>query len=109
VNDLRILRDRQTVAANGRERAARNGLHFGSAALCVVSTRVTTYPTTAATYYACNPELLGGSEAEGAAPTFARDGATVIYALNVGTAIPPEGTKLVIHATGGRWCFRYDG
>src|SRR5262249_21999929 len=109
MNDLRVLRDRQTVATNGLDNSTRDGLHYGSAAMCVATRLVTTYPTTPTQFYACSPALLGGLEAEGNAPTFTADGSTVIYALNLGAAIPPLGAKLVIHATGGRWCFRYDG
>ncbi len=108
MNDLRILRDRLAVAQSSLDRADSNGA-YGSAAMCVITTTVTTYPTTAARFYACNPELLTGSEAEGATPTFTADTATVVYALNLGTAIPPNGTKLVVHAVGGRWSFRFDG
>jgi hypothetical protein len=75
----------------------------------VITTTVTTYPVAASAYYACNPELLTGPETEGAAATFTADTATIMYAFNVGTAIPPNGTKLVIHGAGGRFCFRYDG
>jgi hypothetical protein len=77
--------------------------------MCVITTTVSSYPASAAEFYACNPELLTGSETEGAVPAFTADSATVIYAINLGTAIPPNGTKLVVHAAGGRWCFRYDG
>jgi hypothetical protein len=108
MNDLRILRDRQTTASDLLDRTGGQD-PFGSAAMCVITTTVSSYPASAAEFYACNPELLTGSEAEGATPTFTADTATVVYALNLGTAIPPNGTKLVIHATGGRWCFRYDG
>jgi hypothetical protein len=108
MNDLRILRDRQTAAENALDRSATSA-PFGSAALCAITTTVTTYPTSAATYYACNPELLSGAETEGTAPTFAADTSTIIYAVNLGTAIPPNGTALVIHSVGGRWAFRYDG
>lgn len=107
MNDLRILRDRQTAASIALDR---NGGQdpYASAAMVVITTTVTTYPTSAAEFYACNPELLTGSEAEGATPTFTVDTATIVYALNLGTAIPPNGTYLVIHSVGGRWCFRYD-
>ena len=108
MNDLRILRDRQTAASDLLDRSTGQD-PYGSAAMCVVTTTVTAYPTSAPEFYACNPELLTSSEAEGATPTFTADTATVIYALNLGTAIPPNGTKLVIHAVGGRWAFRYDG
>src|SRR5262245_45344196 len=109
MNDLRILRDRQAAQQCALNRFESTADLYGSAAICVVTATVTTYPTVAARFYACNPELLIGSEAEGASPTFTADSSTVIYALNVGTAIPPNGTKLVIHSVSGRWTFRYDG
>jgi hypothetical protein len=108
MNDLRVLRDRQTAASAALDRSVGTD-PYASAALCVITTTVTTYPTSAAEFYACFPELLTGSETEGAVPTFTPDTATTLYALNVGTAIPPSGTKLVIHGVGGRWVFRYDG
>ena len=109
MNDLRILRDRQAAAENALDRQAAAGDQFGSAAMCAITTTVTTYPTSATAFYACNPELLSGAETEGAAATFTTDTATVVYALNLGTAIPAPSTKIVIHSAGGRWTFRYDG
>jgi hypothetical protein len=109
MNDLRILRDRQTAASTALDRAAMADDTHGSAAMCAITTTVSTYPTSAGLFYACNPELIYGSELEGATPTFVPDTDTVVYALNLGTAIPPNGTLIVIHAVGGRWCFRYDG
>jgi hypothetical protein len=109
MNDLRVLRDRQTVAVDSMDRSTVDGQHFASAAQCVITTQVTTYPSTAGAYYACNPEQLSGPETEGATPTFTADTTAVLMALNVGSAVPPQGTKLVVHAAGGRWVFRYDG
>jgi hypothetical protein len=109
VNDLRVLRDRFAAASSALDRSTSTESSGGNAAMCVVTTTVTTYPTSAGAFYACNPELLTGSEAEGATPTFTADTATIVYALNLGTAIPANGTKLVIHSVGGRWSFRHDG
>jgi hypothetical protein len=109
MNDLRILRDRQTAASAALDGSRADADPYGSAAMCVITTMVLTYPTAASSFFACNPELLNGSESERAEPTFTPDTATVIYAVNLGTVIPPHGTKVVIHAVGGRWCFRYDG
>ena len=108
MNDLRVMRERQLIAAANADRSARRD-PYGSAAMCIITTTVTTYPTVAGAFYACNPELLTGAETEGAAATFTVDTNTVLFAVNVGTAIPPNGTKLVIHGAGGRYCFRYDG
>jgi hypothetical protein len=109
MNDLRILRDRQTAAATAIDRSATAGDAHGSAAMCVITTTISSYPTSTGVFYACNPELLTGSEFEGAAPSFSADTASVVYALNLGTAVPPNGTIVVIHAVGGRWAFRFDG
>jgi hypothetical protein len=109
MNDLRILRDRQTAAETALDRATAADDPHASAAMCAITTTVTTYPTSAAVFYACNPEILGGTEAEGATPSFSADTTTILYAMNLGTAIPPNGTIIVIHAVGGRWAFRFDG
>lgn len=70
----------------------------------------TTYPTTAATEYACHPiSQITGDEAEGASVGFTADSSTTIYALNLGSTVPPSGTKVIAHAVAGRWCFRWDG
>jgi hypothetical protein len=108
MSDLRVMRERQLNASAALDRSAGQD-PYGSAAMCVITTTLVTYPLAAAEFYACNPELLTGTETEGAAATFTADSATVVYAVNVGTAIPPSGTKVVIHAAGGRWVFRYDG
>ena len=42
------------------------------------------------------------------AATIATDGNT-FFALNLGTAIPPQGTPIVATFVGNRWVFRYDG
>ena len=96
--DLARLVDQYPLGADG-----------GSAARLVTTTTVTTYPLSAAEFYATNPTEIDGSEQEGIAATYTVDSDQVIYVLNVGTAIPPSGTRLVAHAVGGRWVARYDG
>jgi len=108
-NSLRVMRDRQAAAEDVLDAVASLESRHGSAAMLAVTTTVSSYPTSATSFYACNPQFLTGDDTEGATPTFESDSATVVYAYNMGSAIPPNGTKIVIHATGGRWCFRYDG
>ena len=81
----------------------------GSAARLVTTTTISSYPTTAAEFYACNPTEIDGSETEGGSASYTADSDQVIYCLNVGTQIPPNGTRVVAHAVGGRFVFRYDG
>src|SRR5262249_42100772 len=52
---------------------------------------------------------IDGGESEGAAATYVPRTGSVAYALNLGTQVPSNGTTVVCHAVGGRWCFRYDG
>jgi hypothetical protein len=81
----------------------------GAAARLVTTTTVGVYPTTAGSFFAGNPTEIDGTETEGGSATYTTDGAQIMYGLNVGTAIPSNGTRLVWHAVGGRWTFRYDG
>jgi hypothetical protein len=108
MSDLRVMRDRHTALADALDRSGDLD-SYASAAMIAITTTVDTYPTTAGAFYAVNPQRITGTVAEGASPTYATDPSTVVYALNVGSQIPPDGTELVIHSVGGRWCFRFDG
>jgi hypothetical protein len=105
---MRIERARHEDLSDQLDRIGPCGAE-GTAALIVQTTTVTTYPTAAGEFYACNPVGIDGSETEGGAATYTADSAQVIYCLNVGTAVPPNGTNVLASAVGGRWCFRYDG
>lgn len=106
--DARIERERQKALSGFLDRVA-PFIAEASPAVLVTTTTVKTYPTTAAAYYASNPTEIDGSEVEGGAATYTTDTTQVIFVLNVGSQIPPVGTRLVAHAVGGRWVFRYDG
>jgi hypothetical protein len=81
----------------------------GSLAQLLTTITVTTYPTAAGAFYAGNPTYVNGTETEGGIAGYSSDSTRVIYAYNLGTKIPPEGTLVVAHGVGGRWVFRYDG
>lgn len=106
--DSRIERERQKALSAVVDRAAPFAAD-GSTALLVTTTTVTSYPATAAAFYASNPTEVDGSEVEGGAASYTVDATQVIYALNVGTQVPPVGTRVIAQAVGGRWVFRYDG
>ena len=108
MSEERILREKLEAS----RAAARRQVPFaeeGSVAILAQTTVVSVYPTTAGAFYACTPLLADGPETEGASASFASSGARTIYALNLGTGVPPVGTKLIAHACGGRWTFRFDG
>ncbi len=108
MSDARIMRERQETAASAIQRLSPSSQN-GSEAM-VARTKVRgTYPAVASAFYACGPLRIDGPETEGAAVTFTEDLSRTIMALNVGSKVPPVGTKLIIHSSGGRWTFRYDG
>ncbi len=106
--ESRIERERQTALAGTLDRVVPFAAD-GSAAILVTTTTVTTYPVTAASFYASNPTEIDGDDIEGGMASYATDTTQIAYVLNVGTQIPPTGTRVVAHAVGGRWVFRYDG
>ncbi|WP_337176949.1 hypothetical protein [Paludisphaera sp.] len=108
MTDARVMRDRQaSVASAARRLDDASGQHSGAA--LVQTKAVGAYPAAASAYYACTPLRIDGPETEGAAVTFTGDPSRIIMALNLGSRIPPVGTRLIIHSSGGRWAFRYDG
>jgi len=107
VNDLRIQRNRATAQDEVLDRLDDAARH-GAAAIVAATTTVTTYPTSAGVFYAANTIEIDGAETEGTAASYTAQSG-IVYILNVGSQIPPLGTRVVAHAVGGRWVFRYDG
>jgi hypothetical protein len=81
----------------------------GSPAQLVTTVEIAAYPTEAGAFYAGNPTYVNGTETEGGIASYSPDSSQVIYAYNLGTQVPPRGTRVVAHAVGGCWVFRYDG
>jgi hypothetical protein len=67
-----------------------------------------TYPTVAARVYACHPVVSDATDTEGESAALTVDTGVTIYAVNVGSAIPADGTVVVAAAVGGRVVFRHD-
>jgi hypothetical protein len=107
MTDTRVMRDRQQTVRETLDRT-RDLAPIATAAILAQTTTVSSYPTTASSFYACVPMDLDGNESEGAPATYVQESSTVFYAWNAGTQIPPAGTAIVCHAVGGRWVFRYD-
>ena len=81
----------------------------GSEAALVQTKAAGSYPTNANAFYACTPLRVDGAEVEGAPVAFVPEPSRTIFAYNLGSKVPPAGTKAVAHSCGGRWTFRYDG
>ncbi len=105
---MRIERLRHQDLADVVDRLDVSGAE-GSLAQLLTTVTINTYPTKAGAFYAGNPTYVNGAETEGGIASYSPDPSQVIYAYNLGTKVPPEGTRAVAHAVGGRWVFRYDG
>lgn len=81
---------------------------MGSTSLVVVTTTDGSYPVVAGTWYTVQVTELSGDEKEGGTVSATTPSGTAFYALNLGTAIPPIGTKLVITQLDGIWTFTYN-
>ena len=104
----RTVRNRQQTdqaAADRSEPASQDC----AAAVLVQTTTVSMYPTDPASYFACNPCQINGDEVEGSAGTLVPDTGTVLYVLNIGSGLPPQGTQLVAHGVGGRLTMEFNG
>jgi hypothetical protein len=106
--DQRILREQPAATLAAADRLG-TFAEEGADAILAQTTTIETYPTASGAFYACVPLWVDGPETEGAAAAFTIAGTRSIYAFNLGTQVPPVGTKIIVHSCGGRWTFRYDG
>jgi len=106
-DEAKRLRVRAESLADEVQRQAPGRLG-GAPCLAARTTTLGSYPTSAASYYACSALVVLGTETEGSPGTIAED-PTVFFALNLGSAIPPLGADLLTTFVGDRWVFRYDG
>ena len=79
----------------------------GTPCLVAQTTSISAYPTAAKRFFACTPVAVLGGEVEGGAATLSAL-SPVLFALNVGGAVPPQGTNVISSFVGNRWVFRYD-
>jgi hypothetical protein len=74
----------------------------GVSVLAVTKT-VTTYPTTAGTYVACETRMVLGTEIEGTAGVGTNQGDTFYAYIPTGATIPASGSEVVCVGCGNRW------
>lgn len=67
------------------------------------------YPTEPNKFFAAHPTSIGGTEDEGESASFNAANDRKIYVYNVGSQVPPEGTKIMATLVGRRWVIRFDG
>lgn len=107
-DEARTLRNRLAAMEAVIDRLDARDATAPAGAIVLRTKTVGTYPTTATSFFACELVTPGGVEAEGASASLAAV-ATTVYALGVGTKIPPTGTRVVAVIQDGRFAFQYDG
>ena len=80
---------------------------LGLSSLLASTTMLNKYPTTAGSFYACQPLTLLGTEVEGGTGAVSSTSST-FFALNLGSTVPPSGTQIIATRVDSRWVFRYD-
>jgi hypothetical protein len=80
----------------------------GMPCLLAQTTTISSYPSSAQNFYACTPLSVLGAEDEGGQGTIT-PGSSTFLALNLGTAVPPAGSKVLATFVDNRWVFRFDG
>jgi hypothetical protein len=112
MNDARILRDRQAIATRELDCATGSLPPVAGQSILAVTYQYLAYPNVPNVFYAVHLTEVDGTETEGGAATYVQPTALrvwPIYALNLGTAVPPQGTEVICSYVGGRLCFRFDG
>lgn len=77
-------------------------------AVIAVTATLSSYPSSPSAAYYCLTQQIDADDTEGATASYTADGGE-LFAINVGSVVPPAGTRIIPHAVGGRWLFRYDG
>lgn len=105
---MRTDRDRQAEALDDIDLLPDDQLD-GSAGVLVRTFTESSYPTVAASVYACHAVLVDAAANEGADPSFTEDTSVTLYVANVGSGIPASGSYVVAVSAGGRLVFNFNG
>lgn len=105
---MRDDRNRQRGTLDEFDRLPEDQLD-GSIGVLLRTFTETTYPTAAASVFACHPVSLNVGDQEGDGPALIEDTDTTIYAVNLGDQIPVAGSYVIGFGVGGRTSFLYNG
>jgi hypothetical protein len=105
-NDAELLRisDDADHAENSR-RADPTGR--ASVTVLAVTKTITTYPTAAGKFFACETRKILGTETEGSSGTGTNCGDTFYAYLPAGRTVPASGTEVVCERVAHRWILDY--
>jgi hypothetical protein len=107
IDEAKRLRVRDAALADDLLRP-RTAPTEGAPCLVVTMTTLGSYPSTPSCFFVCNPITVLGAETEGGTGILTSDNST-FFAYNLGSAVPPQGTAVLVTFVGNRWVFRYDG
>lgn len=106
-DELTTLRRRLADAELAIERINTEVTH-ATRELIGVTVAIGTYPTVAGRFYGMYIGKPSGTETEGSTGTIT-PGSSTFAAYNLGTAIPPVSTSVIVTQVYGIFVFRYDG
>ena len=105
-DDVKRLRIRDTTLDNDLKRSE-SDLAWGTPCLLARTTSLSAYPTKPESYFACQPLTVLGSEVEGSQALISVN-TGVLFALNLGSTLPPVGIQILLTFVSDRWVFHYD-
>jgi hypothetical protein len=106
-DDAKRLRIRDATLADVLNGTGRDP-SFGMPCLVAQTKTLSSYPVSAQRFFACSPLTVLGLEVEGGEGTIT-PGTSTLFALNLGSAVPPVGANILATFIENRWVFRYDG
>jgi hypothetical protein len=107
LDEAKRIRIRDAILIDGFSQTGRDP-SLGMPCLVARTRMLSSYPTAAQQFYACSPLTVLGPEIEGG-PGTVTPGPSTFFALNLGSAVPPIGAKILATFVDNRWVFRYDG
>jgi len=103
------IRELNSIFADDADAIDRTSQPFADGSLTVLAKTATdgSYPTVASRVYKMAVQTTTVNETENSTATFAADGSITIYAFNLGSTVPTNGSGPYICTTGpdGRWYF----
>lgn len=102
--ELERLRERLREIENGSVTTEETS---GRVSLLARTRSVGSYPSAALKVYSCEILHVMGAETEGATPTKYPTG-VYIFAANLGTAVPAQGTEVLLTYQPHTWTFQHD-
>jgi hypothetical protein len=103
----RILRERLANLESYDDRTSNASSNDCDVSVLAQTAVKKTYPVIANAVYFLQTGALDSKPTEGSAATITLDGGS-LFAVGIGSAVPPVGTNVIVSSVAGRWVFRFD-